>query len=1068
MMASDRVISAMRMSVWSGRLLAAVLVASSAPAADAQGSRQAVDLRIIATTDLHGRVRAWDYFGDSTESARGLSRVATIVDSIRADTPGGTILVDAGDFLQGNALTYVAARPGYAGVNPVVAAMNTLQYDAVVLGNHEFNYGLPFLDRAMASARFSVLAANVRRRDGGRRYAPFVMLKRRGVKIAVVGLTNPWAMVWDRDLLRGKIDIEDLVVTAKSSVAKARGEGADVVIVVTHSGFRGAGDTDLPGVPAENATDAIAREVPGIDAIVFGHTHREIADTTIHGVLLTQPRNWATSASVIAMRIAPDGNRWTVVSKRASTVRAAGHAEQAVVVRGSEAAHAAARRYATTVVGQTPVAWSTDSARTADAPVIDFIGETMRRATGADLASTAVFSTRIRLAPGPVTVANLAQLYPYDNTIRVLRLTGAQLKAFLEQSARYYRVIDGRAAPDPAFIGFNFEAVTGASYTFDISRPPGDRVLGLSVRGRAVQAADSFSVALSNYRASGAGGYGMLAGAPVVKDDPREVRQLLIDEITRRRALKPEDFFVASWKLEPAPLAAQVQAALSRESDFEAVRPATRPPPLTPPQGGRATTLRLISISDFHGALEARPDGNAGMRGGAAHVAATVRRLERDCTGNCTSVFVDGGDQFQGTPASNLAYGRPVVAVLNAMGLAAAALGNHDLDWGQDTLRARMREARYGMFAANVTDSLGRPVSWIRPDTMVERGGLRIGIVGLATVTTPTVTQARNTVNLRFVRSGPVVIERARQLRARGADLVIVVAHAGANCNDDACTGEMVELAQEAQGSVDAIVGGHNHAEFSTVVAGIPIVRSRSSGRAVRYVDLPVDRSARTALDSRLVYVNSDSITPDPEVWRVASTALASVQAIVDRPIVSVAETMARGGPQYALGNLIADAQRAAISADVAVMNNGGIRANLRAGPATYGAFFEISPFANLLMRMTVTGADLRAYFERVVGGPGVRAHVSGARVRYDPARPAGQRIVELTVGGRPVEATRTYTIAMSDFMATGGDGLALTGPAQRTESLGIVDLDALIAFVQQMPGGVIRPDAVPRIAPVP
>jgi 2',3'-cyclic-nucleotide 2'-phosphodiesterase/3'-nucleotidase/5'-nucleotidase len=1052
-------------------VVAALAVALLGTASPAQAGRGPVELRVIATTDLHGRVRGWDYFGDSVESVRGLSRVATIVDSIRADKPASTLLVDAGDFMQGNALTYVASRPGFTGVNPVVAAMNALKYDAVVLGNHEFNYGIPYLDKTLAKATFPVLAANVRRLDKGRAFKGIAYITRGGVKVAVIGLTTPWAMVWDRDLLRGRIQIADLVTTARKSVAEARKAGAHVVVIVAHAGFHSASDTDVPGVPAENAVGEIAREVPGIDAIIFGHTHRELADSTINGVLLTQPRNWATSVSVAAIRVEPDGKGWKVVSKRGSIVRSAGRVEKPSLLALSESAHAAAKKWATTPVGQTAVAWSTDSARTSDAPLIDFIGETMRRATGADLASTAVFSTRVRLAPGPLTVSNLAQLYPYDNTIRVVKLSGAQLRAFLEQSARYYKVTDGRAAPDPSFIGFNFEAVTGASYTFDISRPPGDRVTSLTVKDKPVQPADSFSIALSNYRASGAGGYGMVAGARVVKDDQREVRQLLIDEITRRKELKPADFFTPSWRLEPAAMAAQVQASINRESDFDAARPSAspaRPPTPNAPQGGKATTLRLISISDFHGALEARPDGNAGIRGGAAHLAATIRKIEAGCTGGCTSVFVDGGDQFQGTPASNLAHGRPVVSVMNAMGLAAAAIGNHDFDWGQDTLRARMRDAKYGMFAANVTDSLGRPVPWIRPDTMVERGGLKIGIIGLATVTTPVITQARNTVNLRFARPGPVVLERARILRERGADLIVVIAHAGANCNADACNGEMVDLANESRGSVDAIVGGHNHIEFSAIIAGVPILRSRSSGRAVRYVDIPLDRAARTNLDPKLVFVATDSITPDPDVWRVASQALAAVQPIVERPIVNVPEAMRRGGPQYALGNFIADAQRAATGADVAFMNNGGIRTDLRAGPATYGSFFEVSPFANLLLRVTVTGADLRAYFERIVGAQSVRAHVSGAMAKYDPARPAGQRIVEITVGGRPLDPARTYTVALSDFMLGGGDGLALTGPASKTENLNVIDLDAMLDYARAAPGGQLRPDPAPRIFPVP
>jgi len=1039
---------------------------TSGPAQSTAGPA-VVELRIAATTDIHGRVRGWDYFGDSTESARGMARVGTIMDSLRAAHPAGTILVDAGDFMQGNALTFVASRPGFTGTNPVVAAMNALKYDAVVLGNHEFNYGLATLDRALAPAKFAVLAANVRRIDGKKPWAPATHITRSGVRIAIVGVTTPWAMVWDGDLLQGKVVIEDIVTATRRSVADARRRGADVVIVVGHSGLGAATDDSLPGIPPENAMAAVARDVPGIDLIVVGHTHRELADTTINGVMLMQPRNWATSVAVAAIRVESQGQAWKITAKRGSIVRAAGHAEKPEVLALAAAGHSAARRYVNAVIGTTATEWRTDSARTMDMPIIDFIGETMRRASGADLASTAVFSTNIRFAPGDISVARLAQLYPYDNTIRILRFTGDRLKAYLEQSARYFRVTGTgdsmRAAPDPGFIGFNFEVVTGAEYAIDLSRPPGDRITGLTVRGKPVEATDSFTIALTNYRASGTGGYGMIAGAPIVKDDGRDIRQLLIDEVTRRKELRAADFFTPSWRVVPAALAAQAQAAISGQADFDAVR---RPPVANAPagQGGRASVLRLISTNDFHGGLEPRPDGAAGRRGGAAQLATVIRRLERECTGGCTSLLVDGGDLFQGTPASNLAYGRPVIALFNALGYAAAALGNHELDWGQDTLRARMRDARFGILAANVSDPAGNRVPWIRPDTLVERGGVRIGIIGLALQGTPTTQFPRNIAGLTFRPAPAVVIERAASLRARGAELVIVIAHAGAVC-DTTCRGEMVDVAMQAGSAIDAIVGGHNHIEFSAVVNGVSIMRGRSSGRAVAMVDLPVERSARGSIRPQTVFVATDSVTADPEIARIVEAAVAPVAEMARRPIATIAEDMRRGVPQHAVGNFIADAQRAATGAEIAFMNNGGIRTDLRAGPAGYGTFFELSPFGNVLVRLTVTGAQLRAYLERVVSRGTPNAHVSGLAARYDPRRPQGERIIDVTIGGQSLDPARNYAISMSDFMASGGDGLSLAGVP--TVDTGVIDLDALIAYAQSQPGGIVRPDRTIRIASI-
>jgi 2',3'-cyclic-nucleotide 2'-phosphodiesterase (5'-nucleotidase family) len=1059
-------------------LAAAAALLLSAPAAVAQ----TVDIVVASTTDVHGRVRGWDYFADTAESTRGLSRLAIIVDSARDANPGRVVLVDAGDFLQGNPFTYAAARIDTTLPNATIAAMNAMHYDAVTIGNHDFNYGVPTLRRAITAATFPLLAANASGGPQPAAWRPYTIVERDGVKIGLVGATTPGSMIWDAANLRAAhLTIGAMLPAIARAVGAARAAGADAIVVVAHAGISGESNYDTLGTGAENPLVQIAREVPGIDLIVFGHTHREVADTTINGVLLTQPRNWAGSVSLAHLVFEKSGGTWRLASRRASNVRAAGHREQAAVVAAAERGHESARKYAGTVIGRTSVAWSADSARVADVPIMDFVAETMRRASGADLASVAAFSTTVRIPAGPVTVAQLAQLYPYENTLRVLRVSGAQLKAYLEQSAKYFRVTGSgdaaRVAADSAIPGYNFEAVTGVDYAIDLSRPPGDRITGLARHGAPVRPDESFTIALSNYRAEGAGGYTMLRGAPLVYDRQQDIRQLLIDEVTRRGALDPADFFTRNWSLAPPALAAKAAAGIRAERPFEAVgggetRVAGKwvdfdSGPESGARGPVVQRIRIISTNDFHGALEARPDGNFGMRGGAAQVAAMIRRAESECSGSCASIWLDAGDEFQGTPASNLAYGRPVTDLFNALGLTASAIGNHDFDWGVDTLRARMRQAHYAMLGANIHYSDGRVVPWIRQDTIVQRDGVKLGIVGIATTLTPSTTKAANVEGLRFDDPVATVNAHAKSLRARGADLVIVVDHDGAFCSRDAgCRGEIIDLAQRLTEPVDAIVSGHTHSLVNTTVKGIPIVQALSSGRAIGVIDLPVDQAARALTREEVRIVNTDSITADPAVATMLGGATRSVAALVARSIATVESDMPRRGDQYALGNLIADAQRTAAHADVAVMNNGGIRADLRAGPVSYGTLFEIQPFANMLVRVTVRGSDLRAYLESFVARGAPRVHVSGLVARYDLARPPGARIVSAEVGGAPLDDGRQYTVAYTDFMATGGDGLSLAKSALKQESLGIVDLDALIGFMQSRPGGLVRPDASPRLAP--
>jgi 2',3'-cyclic-nucleotide 2'-phosphodiesterase (5'-nucleotidase family) len=413
-------------------------------------------------------------------------------------------------------------------------------------------------------------------------------------------------------------------------------------------------------------------------------------------------------------------------------------------------------------------------------------------------------------------------------------------------------------------------------------------------------------------------------------------------------------------------------------------------------------------------------------------------------------VLLDGGDMFQGTAPSNRTYGATVVDLYNTLAYSAAALGNHEWDWGRDSLRARMRQARYPVLGANVQYADGRDVDWIPDDTLLTVGALKVGVIGVSTVETPRTTMAVNVSDLRFVDPAPVVDAHARALRARGADVVVVVAHAGAFCDRAAppgCNGEIIDLARRITERVDAIVSGHTHSLVSTRVNGIPIVQARSHGRAVGVIDIPLgEGEASIAVRDVL----ADSVAPDPAVDSLVKRVVAAVAAEMSRPIAQIAEPLRRSGRQYALGNLIADAQRAAGKADVAVMNNGGIRADLQAGQATFGSIFEVQPFGNTLYRLTVRGRDLRAYLERLVGRDEPNAHVSGVSVVYVPTKPSGSRISAARMAdGRPLRDDATYTVVLSNFLLGGGDRLGFAADAIKTEPLGLLDIDALVNYVR-------------------
>jgi len=549
-------------------VLALLATACASPARrphDTPGT-DTLTLIVAGTTDVHGWLRGWDYFADAPDSGRGLSRAATIVDSLRAAHRGRVLLLDAGDDIQGTPVNYVALRDSLR-PHPVAAAMNTMRYDAAAIGNHEFNFGLPALERFVADATFPLLAANVHRMDGTRAFRPWVIVDRFGVRVALVGGTTPGSMIWDRDKLAGRVAVRDLVRGMRDAVAEARAAGADVVVALLHSGLSGGSsyDTAATGVPAENVTARVAREVPGIDLIVFGHSHRELADTVIGGARLTQPRNFAGGVSVSRLGLVREAGKWRVGSRDSRVVATRGWPEHPAVTLSVADAHARAVRYATAPIGVTSVAWRADSARVLDTPIIDFMLEVQRRAAGTDLAAGSAFNLNAGFGPGAITIGDVAELYPYENNVlRAIRLSGRQLRDYLEHSARYFRQ-PGRADSlvDPAVPGFNFDIVAGVEYVIDIGRPTGSRITTLTRNGRPVADTDTFTMALHDYRQSGGGNY-PLRGTSLVYDRQQVIRELLVDEIRRRGTLRPEDWFTPNWRLAPDSLVGAAYRSMRR------------------------------------------------------------------------------------------------------------------------------------------------------------------------------------------------------------------------------------------------------------------------------------------------------------------------------------------------------------------------------------------------------------------------------------------------------------------------------------------------------------------------
>jgi 2',3'-cyclic-nucleotide 2'-phosphodiesterase (5'-nucleotidase family) len=530
---------------------------------DPAGSPASGTLVLMGTTDLHGWILPYDYY-TGTRTDHGLAALVPLIDSIRAAHPGATALVESGDLLQGNPLNYVHRTLAAGEVHPLVHAMNLVGYDAAAIGNHEFNYGLAHLDQAIAAARFPWLSANTFHHGTERHaYRSYTLLQRevngRPLTVGVTAVVPPGVHLWDRHHVEGHLEFRDMVASVRPVVAEMRSRGADVVVVAAHSGLEGSSyDTAATGLPAENAAAAMALEVPGIDVIFLGHTHREVADTTVGGTLVLQSRNWGASLAVAELELTHTAAGWEVRRKSGRTLRPAPGTTSPMLEAAVADAHERTRAYVQQVIGTSTAEWNSALSRTRATPILDLINAVQQRVTGADLSAASAFTLNARIPAGPVTVADVAGLYVYDNTLKAVRITGAELRAYLEKSAEYYLPCPGltcERVTSREVPGYNFDVVRGVDYALDLTRPVGARVVRLERNGRPVLPTDTFTLALNNYRQSGAGGFGMLAAAPVVYDRGEGIRELLIEEIRRMGTISPEQFFRPNWEIVPAELA---------------------------------------------------------------------------------------------------------------------------------------------------------------------------------------------------------------------------------------------------------------------------------------------------------------------------------------------------------------------------------------------------------------------------------------------------------------------------------------------------------------------------------
>ena len=522
----------------------------------AVAAAERAQVTLLSTTDLHGHIYPIDYYTDKTADL-GLAKLSTLIKQARQEAPD-LLLLDCGDTIQGTPLAYYHNRKNNAPPDPMMLVMNSLGYVSMTVGNHEYNFGLDVLEKARREAAFPWLSANTYRAGTDEpAFTPYLVKEVAGVRVAILGLTTPAIPHWENPENYAGLEFRPLVSEARKWVALLRGrEHADAVVVAVHCGVEedlATGRIPPGNFPGENAALAIAREVPGVDVLFLGHTHRDIPALVVNGVLLSQAGRWGDRLVRADLTFTREtGKVWTLAAKAVHSipVRADTPADPAVLSLAGPY-HRETQAWLARAIGASARPLDAASGNLQDCALLDLIHRVQLEAGPADVSLASVSNPRARIPAGPVTVRDIAGLYIYENTLYVIEVTGAQLKAALEHAARYFLPYEPGKSPadlfDRSIPGYNFDTAEGVSYEIDLRQPVGDRIRNLAFQGAPLAPDRKLRLALNNYQYNGGGGYTMFKDAKVLARSSAEIRDLIIAWVERHGTIPAEP--TGNWRI---------------------------------------------------------------------------------------------------------------------------------------------------------------------------------------------------------------------------------------------------------------------------------------------------------------------------------------------------------------------------------------------------------------------------------------------------------------------------------------------------------------------------------------
>ncbi|MGM0380074.1 MAG: 5'-nucleotidase C-terminal domain-containing protein, partial [Bacillota bacterium] len=951
---------------------------------------------------------------------------------VRSENPN-TLVVDNGDTVQGTILTddlYNLEKIDEP--NPIINIMNEIGYDAMVLGNHEFNFGLDLIKKIRKEANFPILSANTYYKDDGSNFVDSYIIKEvEGVKVGILGLTVPSIPRWDGPKVK-PLEFKHMAKEAKKYSEKMRDEGADVIFVAAHAGLETRHESD-----GSDAAKLIAEQAD-VDALLVGHDHSNV-NKMIDDTLVLEPKaNYGHAAEVAKFDLSLEKNdgKWTVVDKKGTTISISDYEEDKDLDEIVENYHENVIEFLNEPIGKAEGTFHPESevpgiptAQIQDTPVIDLINNVQLKYTDADVSAAALFKPSSNIEKGDVTYADIFNIYKYPNTLYAVEMTGKELKDYMEWSASFFNTHkpgDLTISFDPEIRGYNYDMFQGVDYDIDISEKPGDRIKNLTMDGKKVTDDQVIKVAINNYRFGGLTSMGIISNEAYMKSDPKSLRSYIKDYIQEKGTIEPT--VDNNWEIIGADLDHPM-----RDEVIEKVKEGKIEIPTS--EDGRTANVKSLNIYDLKAEGKIDSEGMekitlvhtndthsrikegkyAGM--GFAKISTVINQLEKE---NPNTLILDAGDAMHGQVIGQLNEGKAVVDVMNAIGYDAMTAGNHDFNYGYDRLLELNEMTNFPILAANVSgqkmkDYMVKAGDMLykiaqknnvalekliknnpqinNPDLILpgdkihlskgesanlndyiikEIAGKKVAIFGLATPETTWKTHPKNVENVVFEKP----IQKAKQMvdKLEGkADVIIALSHLGIDkSTKDEYRSDI--LAQKVDG-IDILVDGHSHDEVNKMINDTLIVQAGEYDKNLGIVDLYIEGNELVHKNARLLTKDEVSdVKQDQKILDTISEIEKENEKITSKVIGKTDKVLdgkrenVRTG-QTNLGNMLATAMMDKTDADIALTNGGGIRASIDKGEITRGEVITVLPFGNIVVTKELTGKQIISALENGLSG---------------------------------------------------------------------------------------------------